>query len=236
MVCVFLYVYTKEAGLQITFRKMMGIDKYLQHLKANLVLASSITKHWSKLCQELSYHACFGVHPIMIDLDVIEVLNGYAFRISRREFFRFSEVDFEGRSARAFVPYDSTSPPEPGVFRESILNSFQQIEERMQVLNKMYQCLVAGRMPADCRKLLFVGPPESGMSSWAALLRRVTDPARIATLNSGRSQPTIDEDTQLAVIQPWLPRTLPKNITEAFLKANAALITSVQALGMYEGN
>ena len=45
------------------------------------------------------------------------------------------------------------------------------------VLNKMYQCLVAGRMPLGCRKLLFVGPEESGMYPWAAMLRRVIDPA-----------------------------------------------------------
>ena len=36
-------------------------------------------------------------------------------------------TNFRGRSARAFVPHDHTSPPEPALFKEAILNSFPRL-------------------------------------------------------------------------------------------------------------
>ena len=43
------------------------------------------------------------------DLDVTEVPNGCAFRISTRDFLN-RKVDFFEKSTRAFVPYDCLSP------------------------------------------------------------------------------------------------------------------------------
>ena len=48
---------------------------------------------------------------------------------------------------------------------EGIDNSFPDLEERVKVLNKLYQCLVAFRMPEKVRKLVFGGPKNSGKTS-----------------------------------------------------------------------
>ena len=119
------------------------------------------------------------------DMDVIEVSNGCAFRISTREFFGFRKEDFDGKSSRAFVPYDCLPPPDPGCFAEGIDNSFPDLEERVKVLNNLYQCLVAYRMPEKVRKLVFLGPKNSGKTSWSAIFRRIMPVDKIVSVTTG---------------------------------------------------
>ena len=141
----------------------MSVDEYLDMMLSNDVVHDLILKHLTKLERVLSDNACFVVEQISdFDLDVIEVSNGYAFRISTRAFFRFRKEDFRGKSSRAFVPYDCLSPPDPGRFAEGINNSFPDLEELIKALNKLYQCLVVGQMPREIRKLVLAGPENSG--------------------------------------------------------------------------
>ena len=143
----------------------MTVKDYLNVMLGNDAVREQILKNLSKLQRILSEDTCHVVQQISdFDLDVIEVSNGYASRISTREFFVFRKEDFDGKSSRAFVPYDCLPPPDPGCFAEGIDNSFPDLEERVKVLNKLYQCLVAYRMPEKVRKLVFLGPPFFAVS------------------------------------------------------------------------
>ena len=65
---------------------------------------------------------------------------------------------------------------------EAILNSFPRLNERVNMSNKFYQCLVADRMPQKIRKLVVVGPRDSGKTSWAAIFRRIIPLDKIASI------------------------------------------------------
>ena len=132
------------------------VKDYLNVMLGNDAVREQILKNFSKLQRILSEVTRHVVQQISdFDLDVIEVSNGRAFRISTREFFRFRKEDFCGKSSRAFVPYDCLPPPDPGCFAEGIDNSFPDLEEHVKVLNKLYQCLVAYRMPEKGQKTGF---------------------------------------------------------------------------------
>jgi hypothetical protein len=200
------YVYGRPEGAEITYCKSMTVQDYLDMMLANDAVRELILKHLTQLERLLSRHGCTVVEQISdFDLDVIEVSNGYAFRISARAFFRYRKEDFRGKSARAFVPYDCLSPPNPDLFAEGINNSFPLLEERVNVLNKFYQCLVACRMPQKIRKLVFVGPKDSGKTSWAAIFHRIIPADKIVSVTSeGQfSASMIREDTQLIAIDEW---------------------------------
>ena len=101
------------------------------------------------------------------------------------EFLQENSSDFERKTSRAFVPYDCLPPPDPGCFAEGIDNSFPDLEERVKVLNKLYQCLVAFRMPEKVRKLVFLGPKNSGKTSWSAISRRIMPVDKIVSVTTG---------------------------------------------------
>ena len=75
---------------------------------------------------------------------------GKCFKISQRKFIDspFTQKDFRKISPRMFTPYDSISSPEQKYFKDAILNYFPDDDVRANFLNKFYQCLVAGHMPA----------------------------------------------------------------------------------------
>ena len=139
--------------------------------------------------------------------------NGCAFRISTIEFFRFRKEDFRGKSSRAFVPYDCLPPPDPGCFAEGIDNSFPDLKERVEVLNMLYQCLVAYRMPEKVRKLVLLGPKNSGKISWSAIFRRIMPVDKIVSVTTGGqfSAGMIRNETELVIVDKlssMAPRTI----------------------------
>jgi hypothetical protein len=194
--------------------KAMTVTDYLDVMLAYDAVREQILKHLSKLQRILSEDACHVVQQISdFDLDVIEVSNGRAFRISTREFFRFRKEDFRGKSSRAFVPYDCLQRPDPGRFEEGIINSFPDLEERIKVLNKLYQCLVAYRMPQKVRKLVFLGPTNSGKTSWSAIFRRIMPVDKIVPVATGGrfSAGMIRKETELVIanhLSAMAPRTI----------------------------
>ena len=99
---------------------------------------------------------------------------GKCFKISQRKFIDspFTQKDFRKISHRRFIPYDSTSSPAQKYFKDAILNSFLDDDVRANFLDKFYQCLMAGRMSHNVRKLVVHGPKDSGKPvgsrfSWA---------------------------------------------------------------------
>ena len=116
----------------------------------------------------MSNPACELFQQLTLDLDLIEVQEGRCFKISQRKFIDspFTQNDFCKISPTMFIPYESTSPPEPKYFKDAILDSFPDDDVRANFVNKFYQCLMAERMPHKVRKLVVHGPKDSGKSSW----------------------------------------------------------------------
>ncbi|CAB4044455.1 Hypothetical predicted protein, partial [Paramuricea clavata] len=84
---------------------MMTVHQYLNELVDTDVVREQILKHRPKLERLLSDYRPPLVEKISdFDLDVIEVSDGCAFRISARAFFEYEEEDFRGKCAHAFVP------------------------------------------------------------------------------------------------------------------------------------
>ena len=192
----------------------MPVKDYLNVMLANDAVREQILKHLSKLRQILSEDTCHVVQQISdFDLDVIEVSNGRAFRISTRVFFVFRKEDFDGKSSRAFVPYDCLQRPDPGRFEEGIINSFPDLKERIKVINKLYRCLVAYRMPEKVRKLVFFGPKNSGKTSWSAIFRRIMPVGKIVSVATGGrfAAGMIRKETELVIanhLSAMTPRTI----------------------------
>jgi hypothetical protein len=81
------YIYARPATSQITF-----VNDYLNVMLANDAVREQILKHLSKLQRILSEDTCHVVQQICdFDLDVIEVSDGCAFRISTKAFFPISK-------------------------------------------------------------------------------------------------------------------------------------------------
>ena len=180
----------------------MTVGTYLNNImQGNDPVAPSVLRYRAVLRENLTNPE--RGNQIRFALDVIEVSDGWAFQISIRRFFQYRQEDFQGRSARAFVVYDCTTPPEPGQFAETVINSFQAHHERINVLNKIYQCLMAKRVPAPIKKLVLAGPQDSGMDTWLSIFRRIITNDNIVTLTrQGRfSAAGVMEDTELIVVR-----------------------------------
>ena len=119
-----------------------------------------------------------------------------------------------------FVQYNCDLPPDPKYFRESTFNSFPDKQERVNFLNKFYQCLMAGRMPHKCPKLVVAGPKDSGKTTWLSVLTGVISARYIATVTKEKqfSMQMISEDTQLVFIDEWSPDTLQSDAAKVTLQ------------------
>ena len=162
-------LYGIPPGSRYTYVYMMDIDTYLHKMMANDQLREDLVKHGDRIATLLKHPACQLIKQIEFDFDLIEVILpcGTCFRISERKFVHepISDDDVLKVSSRMYVPYDSSSPPNPKYFRESILNSFPEDYDRANFLNKFYQCLMAGRMLHKVRKLVVKGPKDSGKNN-----------------------------------------------------------------------
>ena len=224
-------VYAKPDEATATYVRMMDVESYLNKLLVNEVLRPKILKNYTSLVRTLSHPACEIIKTLQFDVDLIEVSNGFFFRISTRSFVRNAiQADKIGTlSPRAFVPYDSTTAPRPGYFKEGILNSFPDDVERAKFCNKFYQCLMAFKMPHKAKKLVVAGPKDSGKTSWAMVFHRLIPPGRIASITKEKqiSAAMIDEDTQLVFVDEWSRTTLDTDLAKTILQG-AWMVTAVK--------
>jgi hypothetical protein len=179
-------IYTTPANAKMTYVRMMDASSYLNKLLANDALNNDLVRHFQAVERILSHPACEMIKQIKFDLDLIEVSNGFCFFISKRAFMAnaIPSSKIGKLSPRAFVPFDCSTPPQPRYFQEGILNSFPGEEERVNFLNKFYQCLFASKMPQKTRKLVVAGPRDSGKTSWCNVFHRIIPPECIASVTN----------------------------------------------------
>ena len=224
-------IYTIPDNAKMTYVRMMDVSTYLNKLLANDALNNALVRNFQAVEKILSHPACEIVEQIQFDFDLIEVSNGVCFSISGRRFIpnAIPSSKVGKLSPHAFVPYDSSTAPQPGYFEQGILNSFGDLHERVNFLNKFYQCLVAFKMPQKTRKLVLVGPRDSGKTSWCNVFHRIIPPHCIASVTSeGQfSAAMITDTTQLIVIDEWCSNRMRSDLAKTILQGGW-MVTSVK--------
>ena len=129
-------------------------------------------------------------------------------------------LSFGKISPRAYIPYDSTTPPRPLHFKSGIENSFPDVHVRTAFLNIFYQCFLGRRMPHKIRKLVVSGPRDSGQTSWACVLHRIIPSNRIASITKERlfSASMINDETELVIIDDWSGQTMDSDLAKTLLQ------------------
>ena len=224
-------VYTIPENAKITYVRMMDVSTYLNKLLANDALNNALVRNFQAVERILSHPACEIVQQIEFDFDLIEVSDGFCFSISKRKFVANAIPSSKvGKvSPRAFVPYDCSTPPQPRYFQEGVLNSFDDLKERVNFLNKFYQCLLAFKMPQKTRKLVLADPRDSGKTSWCYVFHRIIPSDCIASVtNEGQfSAAMITENTQLTVIDEWSNSRMRSDLAKTILQGGW-MVTSVK--------
>ena len=201
---------------------VMDVSSYLHKLLANDCLRDGVIKHFQLLQKFLGHPACKIIEQLNFNNDLIEVSNGFCFSVIQRRFIPYPLVpSMRGKiSPRAFVPYNCSTPPELGHFRYAILNSFEDPFTRVNFLNKFYQCLLASRMPHKVRKLVVVGPRDSGKTSWANVFHRIVPSEFIASITNERqfSAAMIKDDTQLVIVDEWSSQLMTSHPAKTILQ------------------
>ena len=211
-------VYCKPKDASFTFVEMMDPESYLNKSLATEVLREQVMRHMNALLRVMSNPQCEVFPQIKIDFNFIEVGGGYCFKISERKFVScpFSSEDFRKISPRTFVAYDPSTAPEPKYFKEGILNVFPDLNERIQFLNKYYQCLMAHRMPHKIRKLVLWGPKDSGKTSWFNVFLGLEF---IASTNEKQfSAAMFSDEAQLVFLDEWSETTLQSDMAKTVLQ------------------
>ena len=124
-------------------------------------------------------------------------------------------------SPRIYHEFDVTADVDAGYFASSIMNSFPDTTQRVRFLNKFYQCLLVGQLPLKTRKLLAVGPKDSGKSSWSAVLFGLTPEEKRATLSTKEKVfgfSAVNEATQLVFIDEWSHDSFGSDQAKLFLQ------------------
>ena len=119
------------------------------------------------------------------------------------------------------MAFDPSTPSEPKYFKEEILSSFPDLNERIQFLNKYYQCLMAHRMPHKILKLVVWGPKDSGKTSWVNVFLGLIPMKFIASITNEKqfSAAMISDETQLVFLDEWPETTLQSDMAKTVLQS-----------------
>ena len=152
----------------------------------------------------------FKVIPqIIFDYDFFEVIGDRYLKLSSRMFVQcpYTEQDVGKISPRCFKPYqlEDLIDFDPSYFRSSLENSFPELQERVNFINKFYQCLLCHQLPHKVRKLVVVGDSDSGKTSWANILFGLIPENKTAVLTKEKvfGHSMIGDDTELLFVDEW---------------------------------
>ena len=120
-------IYTRPDQANMTFVMMMEVNSYLHHLLSNDNLHKKVLKHFATLSCILVHEDCTIFRQLVFDNDLIEVLNGFVFKISARRFIScpLGRDAYWKTCLRSIVPYDSSAIPNAGSSRSELRTPFQ---------------------------------------------------------------------------------------------------------------
>ena len=119
-----------------------------------------------------------------------------------------------------YCNYKHNQTPKPKYFKESVENSFPSLEHRLNFLNKLYQCLLAGRFLHKVPKLVVCGEKDSGKTSWASIIRGIIPDKFVATVSKeGKfAISMINDATQLIFIDEWSQETMMSDTVKTLMQ------------------
>ena len=159
-------VYKKVQSSKYTFKHCCTVKKFLSLLGTNECFKETIVKHLNKLDSLLSDRECELGKQLKINYDLIKVLDGWCFSISKREFVEnaISHSDIGRESPRAFVAYRRDKSPNVTFFKEILENSLSE-EETGLFCEYFIRLLNYGTKQHKERVLCLIGEPNSGKTS-----------------------------------------------------------------------
>ena len=97
-----------------------------------------------------------------------------AFCLHKQQFMPLDPTQYEGLSSpRLYCDYDPANIPGKRVelFTASLENSFPDLAQRINFINKMIQCALGRGLPLKLKKLIACGQQDSGKTSWMSILK-----------------------------------------------------------------
>ena len=128
-----------------------------------------------------------------------------------------------------FTSYDSNSFPDGKYFTAFVHNSFPEEKKRAQFLNKFNQCLLVVRFPHKLRKLIVVGPKDSGKTTWASVFLGICPLRFVASITKEKqfSAAMINDDTRIVLLDEWSENTLQADLSKTVLQGGY-MVTAVK--------
>ena len=162
------------------------------------------------------------IPQIRFNYDYIEVLNNRYFKLSSRQFVScpFNEDDFGKVSPRLFQNFQTGTHCDGGFFASSVFNSFPEIEQRVEFLNKFYQCFLYKQLPHKVPKLLCTGEGDSGKTSWARIIKGMLPASATAGISREKCFGTsmISEETQFIFIDEWNEKLMDADMAKVIFQ------------------
>ena len=117
------------------------------------------------------HHTSYVYHGVPISL---QVQQSTAFCLHKRKFIPLDTNKYAGlTSPRMYCDYDPSNIPGKRIqlFKASLENSFNDVSQRINFINKMIQCALGRGLPLKLKKLIACGQQDSGKTSWMSILR-----------------------------------------------------------------
>jgi len=203
-------IYKKAEHGQFSYVPFCTVDYYLQLLIRNPAIQDDIILHLPRLTALIADPGCKVIEQLVFHFDLIEVRGGFCLKLSSRSFVKtpLSLDDIGKISPRSFSNYH-IKDRSGGYFENSVKNSFPDLFERVNFLNKFYQCLLFGQLPHKCRKLVCEGLGNSGKSSWAKVFFGLLRPS-IATITKEKTfgMAMLKDDTEFIFLDEWCDESM----------------------------
>lgn len=214
-------LYSRQEKAKYTYMPFCSAETYIKMLLRNPTLQDDIILHVPQLVKMLSGQDSPIADQLKFNYDLIEVLNGKSLKLSYRGFVKtpLELKDLGKVSPRSFADYTIDTTLDGGAFETSIKNSFPDVADRVNFVNKLYQVLLYGQFPHKIPKLVVCGETNSGKTSWAKLFYGLLRPSKIASVTRektfGLSQ--VENDTEVIFIDEWSEDTMTvDNVKKVF--------------------
>uniref|UniRef100_A0A7M5XD39 Uncharacterized protein n=3 Tax=Clytia hemisphaerica TaxID=252671 RepID=A0A7M5XD39_9CNID len=215
-------VYRKVKEATYAFKFYKSVEAYVHQMCNNQERGEFIMRDKKNLESFMSSKHIQVLPVIEFDYDYIEIAEGWFFKLSSRQFVEcpFTAEDFGKVSPRTYSNFRRGTVCDGGFFAESVNNSFPELREKVQFLNRMYQCMLCHQFPHKVPRLTTVGDNNSGKTSWGNVLFGLIHPSKIAVLskekNFGASM--ITERTELLFIDEWVYETMAPDQMKTILQ------------------
>ena len=205
------------------------MDAYTDEMLGNPSIKFKLVVYEQQLKDLLSSDTCALVPQITFDFNTIEVRGGKFFKLDKRGWSDEPPAQKKGSltSARSYWNYDWKCTPKPDVFWSSFCNSFPDVIERTRALNKFYQCFFPTAMEHKTPKLTFVGPKDSGKTTWQEILKAFIPKDRTAFIGKEKNFPLsmLNESTHLIVMDDWSYENMIVDVLKQVFQGGIVAIT-----------